>query len=321
MIGWAGWRIIPLAEAIAARTGLGQAIFGAVFVGISTSLSGAILSMYTAALGHADIAISNALGGIAAQTVFLAIGDLALPRRNLEHASASLQNLAQGALLVILLVTPMLASSLMELTVLGVSPATPLLVLTYLFGMRIVDRTKSQPMWAPTETGETQHESVAPRQEQGGTARLIVRFGLYVMVLAAAGFLAAEAGVAITQLTGLSETLVGSLFTAICTSLPELITTLTAVRRGALNLAVGGIIGGNSFDVLFLAGSDVTYRPGSIYHAMTPSHVSMICVSILMTAVLLLGMLRREKHGIGGIGFESALVLALYAFWLVTIIV
>ena len=52
------------------------------------------------------------------------------------------------------------------------------------------------------------------------------------------------------------------LMTAVATSLPELVTTLAAVRRGAAQLAVGGIIGGNAFDVLFLSASDVAYRDG-----------------------------------------------------------
>jgi cation:H+ antiporter len=82
---------------------------------------------------------------------------------------------------------------------------------------------------------------------------------------------------------------------------------------------VGGIIGGNAFDVLFLAFSDLAYRGGSIYHEMTEGNVFIIALSIAMTAVLLLGLLRREKHGIGGIGFESAIILVLYfgAIWMV----
>ncbi len=320
VIAWAGTRIVPPAERIAVRTGLGQAIFGAVFIGISTSLSGSIMSLYTAGIGHVDLAISNAIGGIAAQTAFLAIGDITLPRRNLEHAAASLQNLAQGCLLVILLTLPLLASVLPEITLFAVSGATPVLVVVYIFGIRLVDRIKDDPMWSPRQTRETQNEPEGEDDEGPSTRRLILVFAGYLVILAAAGLVVARTGVALVERTGLSATVVGSIFTAVCTSLPELITTLTAIRRRAFNLAVGNIIGGNSFDVLFLAGSDVTYRAGSIYHQFSPAHVSIICISILMTGVLLLGMLRRERHGIGGIGFESALVLVLYAFLLAILV-
>ena len=84
------------------------------------------------------------------------------------------------------------------------------------------------------------------------------------------------------------------------------------MRRGALTLALGDIIGGNTFDVLFLAFSDLLYRGGSIYHAVTANQTFWMVLSLLMAAVLLLGLIRREEHGIGNIGFESVLVLALY---------
>ena len=72
--------------------------------------------------------------------------------------------------------------------------------------------------------------------------------------LGVAGWGIAKTGAVIAEGAGISQSVVGALFTAVVTSLPELITTVAAVRRGAVTLAVGGIIGGNTFDVLFLVG-------------------------------------------------------------------
>ncbi len=80
------------------------------------------------------------------------------------------------------------------------------------------------------------------------------------------------------------------------TSLPELVTSLAAVRRGALTLAVGGIIGGNTFDTLLVAFSDLAYQEGSIYHATTNQQVYLIALTMLLNGILLLGLLRREEH-------------------------
>jgi cation:H+ antiporter len=84
---------------------------------------------------------------------------------------------------------------------------------------------------------------------------------------------------------------------------------IAAVGIGAVNLAVGDVIGGNSFGVLFLAAADFFYCPGSIYHEFDMDNVFIAVLAILMIGVLLLGMLRHQRHGIAGIGFESALVL------------
>jgi cation:H+ antiporter len=118
--------------------------------------------------------------------------------------------------------------------------------------------------------------------------------------------------VALAARLGLRESLVGGVFTSVSTSLPELVVALTAVRRGALTLAVGDILGGNTFDVLFLALADLCYLEGSLYAAVGRGELLWLAVSLLMAGTLLMGLLRRERFGFANIGFESALVLAIY---------
>ena len=72
---------------------------------------------------------------------------------------------------------------------------------------------------------------------------------------------------------------------------------------------VAWILGGLA--VLFTAFADLAY-PGSIYHAMTGEQVFVILITIVMTTVLLLGLIQRERHGLANIGFESVLLLLLY---------
>ena len=87
---------------------------------------------------------------------------------------------------------------------------------------------------------------------------------------------------------------------------------MAAVRRGALTLAVGGIIGGNAFDTLFTAASDIAYRKGSIYHAMSEDARFWVALTLLMSGILIMGLIRREREGIGRIGAESMAILVLY---------
>ena len=78
-------------------------------------------------------------------------------------------------------------------------------------------------------------------------------------------------------------------------------------------MAVSGIIGGNAFDTLFVAASDIAYRDGSIYHVVSNQVLLWIAITIVMTGVMMLGLIRREEQNWGGIGFESAIILMLYA--------
>lgn len=141
---------------------------------------------------------------------------------------------------------------------------------------------------------------------------LWLAFVIMAAVLGLAGWGLERSATAIAMNTGLSQTAVGVLLTSVATSLPELVTTVAAVRRGALTLAVAGIIGGNGFDVLFAAASDVAYRGGSIYHAVPDSVSLWIALSLLMTGVMLAGLIRREEQGPGRIGFESVTIIGCY---------
>ena len=310
----AGTRLAGVADRLADRTGLGEAFVGAVFLGASTSLPGITASVTAAWDGHAALAVSNALGGIAVQTAFLAVADIAYRKANLEHAAASLGNLMWGSLLIILLAGLLVAMLTPPVDLAGVHPMTPLLVVAYAMGVRVVGEARETPMWRPRLTGATRIDRPEPEDPEGASlARLWLEFGIGAGLVTAAGWGVARAGEMLVVQTGLSQSLVGGLMVAVVTSLPELVTSVAAVRRGALTLAVGGVLGGNAFDTLFAAMADVAYRPGPIFHAVSPRETALAALTILMAAVLVLGLLRRERLGPGRIGLESVVVLGLYA--------
>lgn len=141
----------------------------------------------------------------------------------------------------------------------------------------------------------------------------VVPFGVLMLLMGTAGYVIAKSASELADRTGIADSIVGALVTAVVTSMPELITTVAAVRRGALQLAVGGIIGGNTFDMLFLTASDISYREGSLYHAVGDADYYWIATALLMTGVLIGGLILRQRQGPARIGAESILLLAIYA--------
>jgi cation:H+ antiporter len=308
-----GTKMAGLADRIADSTGLGEAVTGGLLLGAATSLSGTVVSLTAALDGRAGLAFSNGIGGIAAQTAFLALADMVYRKANLEHSAADVTNVFQAALLSLMLVVPLGAAMTPDVSFWAVHPASVLLLVIYLMGAYRTADMKENPMWKAVDTKETRHDT--PDEEttaKESPARQIALFVAMMLVLGVAGWVIAQSAEQITDRMDLSAALVGALMTAVVTSLPELVTTLAAVRRGALQLAVGGIIGGNSFDVLFLTLSDFGYRDGSLYHAIGSGDLFWLIVGQAMTAILLLGLIVREKQGPGGIGWESVLMLSIY---------
>jgi cation:H+ antiporter len=323
VIGAGGTRLVRLLDGLADRTGLGEAFFGMALLGAITSLSGLVLSL-TAALDELpELAVSNAVGGIAVQTTFLVAADFAYRRANLEHAAASLPNLVSAATLVMLLAFALAASFGPEGTVLEVHPVSVLLVVSYLAGLRTVHIVREKPSWHAARSSETRED--VPDENLAAETESLTRAWAEVAALAAitaiAGWSLARAGATLAADTVLSTTVVGALFTATATSLPELVTTIAAVRRGALTLAVGGIVGGNSFDVLTLSLTDVAYRPGSLYHAIEDQQLLVIAVTIAMTGVLLIGLLARQRRAVLAVGGEGVVIALLYVVMLALVAV
>jgi len=308
----AGSRLSRLADTLSDRTGLGEALFGVLFLAGVTSLPDFAATLSAAVDSRPDLAMSNVMGSMAVNLVFLGVADIVYRKANLEHAAASSVNLMMAILLIVLLTLPLLAIFTPAVTWLNLHPFTPVIVTAYLFGMHLVHRAQERPMWFPRLTLQTVSDE--PEQHfRSHTATVWFGFISMAVVTTMAGWVLMEAAKGIADQTGLSETVVGGMFTAMATSTPELVTTIAAIRIGALTLAVSNIFGTNCFNMLVVAAADAGYSSGSIYHDMAPVQMTWGLVSILMTAILLLGLVRRQTYGIGRIGFESALILGVYA--------
>jgi cation:H+ antiporter len=314
IIGRAGTKMAGLADQLADRTGVGEAIAGTIFLGISTSLAGITASVTAALEGHAALALSNAMGGIAVQTAFLAIADLTYTKANLEHAAASITNMIQATLLILLLAIVLLGLSGPEISVTHIHPISFLIGIALLAGFLLVYQTKEQPMWRPKSTSMTV-EDVPERQNLDTPLKgLVLRFARNAVTVMIAGAVVAHTSANIAQQTGMTQTIAGALLSAVATSLPELVTTIASVKRGALTLAVSDIVGGNCFDVLFVLAADIAYLKGSIYHGdgVGKREIFLTTITVLLNVVILLGLLYRQKKGPANIGFESILVFVLY---------
>lgn len=312
VVGYSGSRLSRDADALADLTKLGEAFFGMLLLGGATSLAGIVTSMTAAHADAADLSYSNAIGGIIVQSVFLAVADACLPRINLEHAAASIENVMHGLLLVILLAIMTIVMAGPDVKIAHIHIGSFVLLGSFLVGLRIIRSSRGKATWSADSTPETAENVSVPEESLPDQRTLWISFAAHTALIVAAGFLVARTSIQLMEFTGISGTVIGFILTGFATSLPELITSIAAVRQRALNLAVGGIVGGNAFEVLLLPLSDMSYGAGSLYHALDHQHFFLAGMAILMNAVLLLGLIRRQRKGPGNIGFESAAILGLY---------
>jgi cation:H+ antiporter len=316
-----GVRLTRIADTLSDRTGLGDAVGGALLLGALTSLPGNVTVLTGALEGDPGFALSNPIGGIALQTVWLAIADLVYRRANLEHAAASLENVLQSVLLAAMLAIPVIGYATPGLQLGWFHPLSLLIPVIYAYGLRLLRKMREEPMWQPTQTdqtadddtGEANGSSDADGEEEGryggtSTRGLWARLGALGLVVGVAGWVVGQAGLGVVSATGLESGLIGFTLTTGISSLPELVVLITAVRLGQLTLGVGNIVGGNVYDVLMITVADLAYLEGPLYRDAGPTSLVLLGGTLLMTAVLAGGLILRDRKWIGFEGISIPLI-------------
>lgn len=312
-----GVKLSEYGDILADRLHLGEALFGAVFFGGMISLSGIVMTATAGAAGYPQLAFSNAVGGVAAQTMAIGVADAFYRPANLEHAAGSAPNMMSGALVAGLLTLVLLAQHTPDLVVLGIHPASVVLVVAYVLGLKLVRSVREDPGWLPRQTSATVADEEDEDDDGAPVWKLVVGFVVVGAIVAAGGWATAQASASLVENAGLAESFVGAGVMGVVNALPELVTSIAAVRRGAVTLAIAGILGGNAFDVLNVAVGDVAYRAGSIYHAVESADALLTLAALLMTIVILAGLLRRQRSGPGNIGFEG---ITMFIVWVTTLV-
>ncbi|HSK34297.1 MAG TPA: hypothetical protein VK903_12485, partial [Propionicimonas sp.] len=145
-----------------------------------------------------------------------------------------------------------------------------------------------------------------------GARQVGVRYALYAAVVVIAAVLLPPAAEAVVRMTGLQESFVGTVFLALSTSLPELAVSLKAVRIGAIDLAVGNILGSNLFNILILAFDDLAYTQGLLLADASASHIFTVVTVIAMSAVAIIGLTLQQPRKRFILASDAALILAAY---------
>lgn len=315
-----GPRLSRLAEDLADALGIGQSLGGMILLGASTSLPGIIISFDTALSGQATLSVSNAVGGIAAQTVFIAVADVVMRRGPLSEEVTAPASLMQLAVLLFLLTLALLAMLVPAVfPVFGIHPATFVLVTAVFLGFRMIQTSEVKPKWyARRLSGQTTQQDARPesKRTRHDSPLPLGLFGEYLVVaglIGGAGWMISYSGQALIAETGTSPMLVGMTGMALASSIPELVTAVSAVKRGAVTLAIGDIIGGNVFDTVMIALGDLAYSAAPIYGDVSPEVPLLTGIAILMNSILMIMLVRRETEDLGtDVGTESYLIFLIY---------
>lgn len=303
-------------DIIAARSSLGRVWFGSVFLALATSLPELATDVAAVRLGAVDLAVGDLFGSGLANMLILALlaltrggGDV-LRRATLDHVLyASVAMLLTAMAAVTLLVRPPFMWA-------GIGIGSWVLLVTYAVAARLtfhhsrVARAAGVmiEMSAPAATAEaggapdqaggdegttSEAPTVAPSMRSG--VAMFLGAALVVLVVAPQ-FAAAAEGIA--DVSGIGRTVVGTWLVGLSTSLPELVTSLAAIRLRAYDLAIGNLFGSNAINMVMFAVLDPFSRAGPVLLVAGPAHaITAVLVLVLMTMAVATLVFRTRRMG------------------------
>jgi len=310
LIAIAGSVLSRNGDVIADKTGLSTGWIGLVLLATVTSLPELITGVTSVTLADVpDIAVGDVLGSRVFNLLILVVLDF-LYRHQSVYLGASQGHILSAGFGVTLLgfvaFNLQLGDKAQSWSFAHVGAYTPILILLYLVGMRTI---------FAYERRHVEHfaERIADRYPQRTLRQALLRYCAAALVVTAAGVWLPFIGEDLAKTMGWQDTFVGTQFVAAATSLPELVVTISALRIGALDMAIANLLGSNLFDILILALDDLAYRRGPLLAHVSPMHAVTATSALIMTGLAVTGLLYRPAGRVlRTVGWISLGLFAVY---------
>ena len=287
---------------IAESTGVPRFIIGATIVSLATTLPELTVSITGVLEGEVDLAVGNAVGSVTANLgLILGISVLCIPAAvSKKHFNLKALLMVLGAVLLTLLCRG------------GGLPFLPSLALFAVFAAYLANNLHD------AKSSMTETRANHPPRRTTSHRQMAMKLGMFVLGIAAivlGSRLLIDHGSALALLLGVPSSIIGVTMVAIGTSLPELVTTLTAIVKKESSMSVGNIVGANVIDLTMIlpvcsavSGGHLTIGPQTTALDL-PACLLLCCVSVLPP--LLKGRFYR---------WQGVLMLALYAGYVALLI-
>ena len=320
----AGVELAKSTDELDRRLGIGDALGGMVLLAITGSLPELAVTISAAESGHLGLAAGNLIGGIATATMVLVACDL-FAARPLTYLVGSLVPVLEG-LLVVLTVSIVLMGALLPTSVKvagRLSPASIAIVVVWVGGVWVLNRTRSHPRWEVTMEGSqpgrphrrVRHPVADAARAKHSTLRVATVFGASSVVTLLAGVALEISGNELANRAGINGVVFGATVLAFATALPEISSGIEAVRLGDHQLAVGDVFGGNAFQLcLFVVADLVAAKP--VLPTTGPANAWLAGLGLALTAVYVGGVIVRPTRP-NRLGPDSILAILIYVVGIV----
>ncbi|KAB2874520.1 MAG: sodium:calcium antiporter [Pseudorhodoplanes sp.] len=304
----AGAALTRYGDLIARRTGLSRNWIGLALLATATSLPELFTGISAVTIVNApNIAVGDALGSCVFNLAMFVVLDL-MHRQEPMYGRVDQAHILTAGFGIILI--GFVGASLLlwrDGPAAGfrhIGAYTPIIMVLYFVAMRAAF-VYQQRIAHIAEAADAYPHVTLP----GAIARYLAA----AICIAAAGTWLPFIGVELADVMGWRTTFVGTLFIAAATSLPEVVVTISALRLGALDMAMANLLGSNLFNVVVIAIDDIAYLRGPLLSSVSPVHGITAFAATIMSGIVIVALLYRPVTRLRGtIGWISLSLLLVY---------
>lgn len=319
VVAVAGYWLSRFGDVIAERTGLSGSWVGMVLLATVTSLPELVSGLSSVTIvGSADLAVGDVLGSCLFNLLLLAFVDLAYRPHHMFARASSGHVLSIGFGIVMLGVVGLsiaVNGAGIRAPQLRIDVGTAALAVLYLLALRSIFTYERRRLLEPAEKAVARYPHLTLR-------RAVLGYAVAAACVVAAGVLLPPTAIQLAAAMGWSSTYVGTMFLAAATSMPELAVTLSAVRIGALDMAIASLLGSNLFNMAVLTIDDLAYR-GLLLSDASNAHTITIFSIVAMNGLVVAGLIYRPAHraartvSLASLGLLATYGLNAWLLWLV----
>lgn len=155
---------------------------------------------------------------------------------------------------------------------------------------------------------------ISNEKNDSSLSKSIILIVIGLILLTVGAFFTVDNAVIIAKEIGLSERIIGLTLVAVGTSLPELITSIVAAKRGHTDISVGNILGSNIFNILAILGISSSITAISVNDSMWTDYVFMILFAVILLPIIKTGLKIGKIEGIllvaGYVGYTAFLIFS-----------
>lgn len=310
VILYSGMKLAKYGDILAEKTGMGGSWIGLVLMASVTSLPELITGVSSVTYAAVpDIAAGDVFGSCVFNLLILAVLDASYRETPLS-AKAHQGHVLAGGLGILLLSIAAISLFLgKRVAPLGwIGPYSLLFIVVYFVAMKLIYSYERRRVSAFVKERalELKHRDVSTR-----TA--VFNYVTNALVVIGAAVFLPGIGAGLAETTGLGQTFVGTILIALSTSLPEVVVSITAVRLGAVDLAIGNLFGSNVFNIFILAIDDLFFVEGPLLSFVNTNHVISAMFAIAMTTVAIIGLTYRAEKKRLFLAWDSLAIALMYA--------